>query len=80
MAEETIITDVSEEKNQKQQLQNYYCEVCGIDVESDTDLRRFGKLFCSDPHLNMYVRARQRKMGILEEDGGMIKTVMKRNQ
>jgi hypothetical protein len=51
-----MITEASEEK--KQQPQIYYCEVCGIDVSPDTNLRRFGKLFCSDTHSNLYVRAR----------------------
>ena len=45
-----------------------YCEVCGIDVEPQTNLRRFGKLFCSDDHLNQYVKSRQRRMGYVTDD------------
>jgi hypothetical protein len=38
--------------------------VCGIDVDSQTNLRRFGKLFCSDDeHLNQYVKSRQKRIG-----------------
>lgn len=65
MTEETTITTASQEK---QQLQTYYCEVCGIDANPNTNLKRFGKLFCSDIHLDLYVRARQRKMGIVDEE------------
>ncbi|WP_337861802.1 hypothetical protein [Nitrososphaera sp.] len=43
-----------------------YCEVCGIDVDSNTKLKRFGKLFCNEEHLNQYIKARQRKMGLDE--------------
>lgn len=41
-----------------------YCEVCGIDVDPNTKLKRFGKLFCSDEHLNQYIEARQKKLGL----------------
>lgn len=42
-----------------------YCEVCGIDVDASTNLKRFGKLFCSESHLNQYLEARQRSMGLM---------------
>lgn len=45
-----------------------YCEVCGIDVDSSTNLKRFGKLFCSEDHMNQYVLARQRKLGLVKGD------------
>lgn len=48
-------------------IQNY-CEVCGVDVDSQTNLRRFGKLFCSEEHLNQYVKSRQRRMGYLTDN------------
>ena len=44
-----------------------YCEVCGIDVDAATKLKRFGKLFCTEDHMNQYVKARQRRLGL--EDG-----------
>lgn len=43
-----------------------YCEVCGIDVKPDTELKRFGKLFCSKEHMEQYVRARQEQAGLGE--------------
>ena len=45
-----------------------YCEVCGIDVDARTNLKRFGKLFCSEDHMNQYVLARQRKLGLVKDD------------
>jgi hypothetical protein len=43
-----------------------YYEVCGLDVKQDTDLKRFGKLFCSQEHMEQYVRVRQRELGLDE--------------
>lgn len=45
-----------------------YCEVCGIDVDPNTKLKRFDKLFCSDEHMDQYVKARQKNMGISGPD------------
>lgn len=45
-----------------------YCEVCGTDVDASTNLKRFGKLFCSEDHMNQYVLARQRKLGLVKDD------------
>ena len=44
-----------------------YCEVCGIDVDATTNLKRFGKLFCSEDHMNQYVLARQKRLGLVED-------------
>ena len=46
-----------------------YCEVCGIDVNATTNLKRFGKLFCSEDHMNGYVLARQRRLGLVKDEG-----------
>ncbi|NWG38203.1 hypothetical protein [Nitrososphaera sp.] len=43
-----------------------YCEVCGIDVKQDNELKRFGKFFCSKEHMEMYVNAKQRELGARE--------------
>lgn len=43
-----------------------FCEVCGIDVDATTNLKRFGKLFCSEGHMNQYVLARQKGLGLVE--------------
>lgn len=52
-----------------EQVSTSYCEVCGIDVKTDTDLKRFGKLFCSKEHMDQYVRARQKSLGLVGEEG-----------
>ena len=45
----------------------HYCEVCGLDIDATTNLKRFGKLFCTEEHMNQYVLARQKKLGIVED-------------
>lgn len=47
-----------------EQLSKPYCEVCGIDVNSDTELKRFGKFFCSNEHMEQYVKAKQTELGL----------------
>jgi len=47
-----------------------YCEVCGIDVDPNTKLKRFDKLFCSDEHMDQYVKARQKNMGMISDPDG----------
>ena len=44
-----------------------FCEVCGVDVNPNTDVRRFGKLFCSLDHMNQYMKARQKERDVDEE-------------
>jgi hypothetical protein len=41
-----------------------YCELCGVEVEQNVNLKRFGKLFGSDDHTYQYVNARQRRLGL----------------
>jgi hypothetical protein len=50
-----------------EQTSQPYCEVCGIDVQADTNLKRFGKFFCSTDHIEQYVRAKQSELGLNEE-------------
>lgn len=50
-----------------EQIPQAYCEVCGIDVKADTSLKRFGKFFCSEEHMQQYVRAKQSELGLSEE-------------
>jgi len=47
-----------------------YCEICGIEVPADTELKRFGKLLCSKAHLNQYVRSRQKRLGLTNDNDG----------
>ena len=49
-----------------EQASQQYCEVCGIDVNADTNLKRFGKFFCSADHMEQYVRAKQSELGLHE--------------
>jgi len=44
-----------------------FCEVCGIDVSPNTDLKRFSKLFCSLDHMVQYTKARQKGRGREDE-------------
>lgn len=46
-----------------------YCELCGIDVRQDTELKRFGKFFCSNEHIEEFVKAKQRELGLEEQQG-----------
>lgn len=41
-----------------------FCEICGMDVAQDSKLKRFGKFFCSEEHMNQYVKARQKQLGL----------------
>lgn len=43
-----------------------FCEVCGVDVSPNTDLRKFGKLFCSLDHMNQYEKARHKERDLDE--------------
>ena len=49
------------------ELSSGFCEVCGVDVSPNTDLKRFGKLFCSPDHMEQYTKARQKAQG--EDEG-----------
>jgi len=51
---------------EERQVQQQYCQVCGIDVKADAELKRFGKFFCSKDHIEQYVRAKQQELGIEE--------------
>ena len=50
-----------------EQVSQPFCEVCGIDVKADINLKRFGKFFCSDEHMQQYVRVKQSELGLNEE-------------
>lgn len=71
---------------EEEQLSNpSYCETCGIDVESNTELKRFGKIFCSQEHMNQYVIARQKSIRIgnidkTNSDGDYEKPIRRRSR
>ena len=50
-----------------EQISKPYCEVCGIDVEANTESKRFGKWFCSSEHMEQYVKAKQHELGITDD-------------
>lgn len=49
------------------ELSSGFCEVCGVDVSPNTDLKKFGKLFCSEDHMNQYMKARQKRLDVGED-------------
>ena len=50
-----------------EQVSQPYCEACGIDVKADTNPKRFRKFFCSDEHMQQYIKAKQSELGLSEE-------------
>jgi len=36
-----------------------HCKICGIDLEKNHGIKRFGKLFCTDEDANQYVKLNQ---------------------
>ncbi len=38
----------------------HHCPVCGIDVEKESGIKRFGKYFCSDEHTQQYSERKTR--------------------
>jgi hypothetical protein len=38
-----------------------YCPVCGMDVDKNTAIKRFGKYFCSDEHVSEYAQMKMER-------------------
>jgi hypothetical protein len=38
-----------------------HCPVCGIDVEKELGIKRFGKYFCYDNHAEVYTKKKMEK-------------------
>lgn len=38
-----------------------HCPLCGIDVDKNTAIKRFGKYFCSDEHASQYTEMKMAK-------------------
>jgi len=36
----------------------HHCPICGMDVEKERGIKRFGKYFCSEPHAVEYTERR----------------------
>ena len=45
-----------------------YCPTCGIDVEKEKGIKRFGKYFCSEQHAADYTKMRMMNEEREEED------------
>ena len=39
----------------------HHCPICGIDVEKDSAIKRFGKYFCSEEHALQYTERKTRE-------------------
>ena len=52
----------------------HHCPICGIEVEKETEVKRFGKHFCSNEHAQQYT---ERK---LKEEENMTDTVIKEEE
>jgi len=38
-----------------------YCPVCGMKVQKNSSLNRFGQYFCSEEHMNRYVEVQKQR-------------------
>lgn len=45
----------------------YFCEVCGVDVDSTLNFKRFGKPFCSLDHMEQFIKVREKSLGLGDE-------------
>ncbi|MGI0050579.1 MAG: hypothetical protein ACRD8K_02475 [Nitrososphaeraceae archaeon] len=45
-----------------------HCPVCGMDVEKEIGIKRFGNYFCSDSHAQQYTEKRMASEISKEED------------
>ena len=36
-----------------------HCQICGIDVKKDNDIKRFGKYFCNDEHAKQFLAEKE---------------------
>ena len=47
-----------------------HCPICGMDVDKNTDIKRFGKYFCSEEHTSQYAEVKMRDMERRDSSGG----------
>lgn len=47
-----------------------HCPVCGIDVEKEIGIKRFGKYFCSDSHAEVFSKKKIEKEAEESSRGG----------
>lgn len=39
-----------------------HCKICGIDLQKNNELKRFGKSFCSEDHANQFVELKRQQL------------------
>jgi YHS domain-containing protein len=47
-----------------------HCPVCGMDVDKNTAIKRFGKYFCSEEHASQHAEMKMRDMERRDSGGG----------
>jgi YHS domain-containing protein len=47
-----------------------HCPVCGMDVDKNTALKRFGKYFCSEEHASQYAEMKMTRDAERRDYGG----------
>jgi uncharacterized protein len=43
------------------ELLQKHCPVCGMDVDKNTAIKRFGKYFCGEEHASSYVEMKKKR-------------------
>jgi hypothetical protein len=38
-----------------------HCPVCGLDIDKNTSIRRFGKYFCAEDHASQYAEMKMKR-------------------
>ena len=39
----------------------HHCPICGIDIEKESEIKRFGKHFCSSEHAHQYTERKTKE-------------------
>ncbi|MFQ6020647.1 MAG: hypothetical protein ACE5J4_01340 [Candidatus Aenigmatarchaeota archaeon] len=46
-----------------------YCAICGVQIEKEKNITRFGKHFCSDEHANQFIKEVEKKKARSKSSG-----------
>jgi YHS domain-containing protein len=46
-----------------------HCPICGMDVDKNTAIKRFGKYFCSEEHAEHYAQMKMERENYRGRDG-----------
>lgn len=47
-----------------------HCPICGMDVDKNSGIKRFGKYFCSEDHANKYAEVKMTRDAERRDSGG----------